>query len=293
MVDPISVLPFETITKIFALLSTPNLAISGSTSREWRSQILTDPIINKVIDLKGLSLNAKETVELVDRIVSLSTDPDLQVGKELHLDLRYFCKAMVNYDEIPSDDVNTYASLLKTISSATKGQLSKLFLHISEGVISPEALTTVMMETAGVFDGPLFKEIHWVVPFPMSATSKNATNSRVFSVEKSFHLFSRTEASTFRTFLRDIVQFTGRGLTKLSIDLTCLEFNSSEEDLGKILNEFQKSQKSMQDLDIVVPLQSASEVFQMVASFSHLSSLHLEVRQGRLEPSTLSLPTSQ
>lgn len=107
MVDPISVLPFETITKIFALLSTPNLAISGSTSREWRTQILTDPIINRVIDLKGSPLNEKETIELVDRLVSLSNHPDLQIGKELHLGVGCFCEAIEDYGEGLRDEMTS------------------------------------------------------------------------------------------------------------------------------------------------------------------------------------------
>lgn len=193
------------------------------------------------------------------------------------------------------DDENTFASLLSTISSATKGQLSKLFLNISEsegGAISVEALTNVMMKTAGVLEGPLFKEIRWVVPYAISAISKNANNSRVFSVEKHPNRFPPIDASAFRIFLREMVRFTGGGLTKLSIDSNCIEFNNNEADpqgsLGEILCEIQKSQQSMEDLDIYVPFAIAFEVFQVVETFSRLSSLQLTIDQDRV--AQLSLP---
>lgn len=49
--DPIKILPNETITSIFELLNTAAVTRSEAVSKAWRSQLLTDTQVHRILDL--------------------------------------------------------------------------------------------------------------------------------------------------------------------------------------------------------------------------------------------------
>lgn len=285
MVDPLIKFDPETVVKIFSLLSNPDIAISASTSRGWRNQILTDPIINKVIDLSGLSLNEEKTIELVNHLVSLSSHEDRKVGKEIHLDLSPFWDKLFPHDEgswtVPVMKMSfNYSALLDAISSSTKGQLSKICLQINEREVDQLVMYSqveeLVIKSTNILDDPFLKEIHWSTPFRFTAVSKG---QKVFSINQTERSSNSYCIFNYKSFLQSMNAFTSGGLIKLIINVSDLFNPNYGEEFKGFCDEVWRSKSTLEELRMTFSPIVAPHMFDLVEGMDRLSSLRLKVER--------------
>lgn len=294
MVDPIESLPFETIVQIFRQLSTPDVAISASTSRNWRNKLLSDPDINKVIDMSKLteSLEQDELIDLVHRLLSNSTHESRQVSRELHLSIDSFWYDFSSSKDDSDLEDDNFFILFDVISSAAQGKLGKIFLITDPDLSTWEGHTlnhvgNAILRAALILKTPTLKQVHFSVPFPLSVETSSASDL-IFSVQRkvdeNVDPALEYDVDSCRTFLEGIFDLTGGRIKSLKLDLLpCLGIEADNEQDGPrtLYQELSKSSSTMEKLEMRVDGNAAGQIFELVAGFSNLSHLELEIPNSR------------
>jgi len=145
MVDPIRKLPSELITHAFHFISTPQLALSNDISQDWRSTLLADPSLNRVIDLTQLKrpLEGMDQVKVVHHLALLSSRHDNEIHVDLSILWEEFAGTLSSsvYGNMPRPiflraALPTYTSLITSIALGTNGKLQKLAMQVPRGCYS-------------------------------------------------------------------------------------------------------------------------------------------------------------
>lgn len=305
MADPISKLPKEMIVKLFSLLTTPEIARSAATSREWRSQILPDPLINHVLDFGYLRkrLSEDEILEIVPRLAQVSTHENVEIGKEIILDLTAFWKRFGEYIESSGSGFNfeglmrftewKYVRLITAISLTTKGKLRKLVLtsvpdFSSQWCKNSGLLGSLLLHTADLWGSPrgnLPKQLVFSVPFPLTLRSRG--EKVVLEVYDTSEGSSFYRSSQCTEFLQDVFQLTKSGLQTLAINLTSFtDLQSITElsmpDIHRLDQTLQKSKDTMEELTITFFSDLSPFFFNSVVNFPSLS--HLTIASFQRNP---------
>lgn len=304
MVDPINSFPFETIIEIFSRLSTPDLAISTSISRDWRRRLLTDPEINRVIDLEGLDewMDQDEMIALIHRLCSNSAPSSRGPLKEIKINVNRFWEQFEKY--LSSTEERTdLTSLMKAtdykffvlvcaISLATKGKLGKISFNVDRGLVGgfDQAGNTdgLLVQSAQILlscppDNQL-REIRFCVPFPIEVKARGKLCH--FSVEDSSDdCCSHYNSISCKRFLQDLVKLTSGGLIKLKLDTDSFQdlgFGFGEEnELEELYQEIENSTDSLEEINLAFRSSNLpDQLFNLVTSCPKLSVLSLRYLAG-------------
>lgn len=307
MVDPIESLPFEVIVQIFSLLSTPDISISASTNKKWRNVVLTDPVINKVIDLKDLRLSEDEIIRLVRRLFSISTHPEQNVKRALHLNLDSFWRVFLDFYKVNDQPLSAlslmketdskYVELIEEISS-TRNRLTKLFIHINKEMSLGNRnsfLTGSIIDTLWHLDSSeksLINEVRFSIPFPISVQAErkdqDGKTAKLFSIgnvcKEPLDDYSKNfDSVTCKYVLQDAVTFTaGGGLIELTLNMTRFATHLSpvqnREDDRSLFLEIEKSRETLECLNLKFDsMRSLSDVFDLIVNLPSLTLLEFSL----------------
>lgn len=273
-------------------------------------QLGTDPHINRVVDLTELKreLSIKETMDLILRLASTTTDSSKAIGKEICINVDCFWEAFktylkrlqlsgprFNFDDLMKATDWEWLKLVGILSSATQGKLVKITFKSHTNLWSDyqcvDGMGEVLVQTARLLKSrknSYFREIEWQVPFPVSLESKGTEkDASAFSLKAATGPPLNYDIESCMELLQGVVKFTEIGLTKLDVDLSDFtDFKSpyedqevrAQEDIKELYQEILKSKESLKELRLnFASYTLPEEIFDgLLAKLRNLSSLRLE-----------------
>lgn len=259
MTDPLEELPSELIVPALSSPSTPQRSLLTGVCRGWRIALHSDPILNRVTDLKNVNkpLEEMQMIKVVQRLCQLSTHP----RNELLLDITNFwysfaafaAERSVHGARMLYSRPNGLSSLLLAIVLGTRGELDKLLIQVDG---DSGCRLSVWFEDAFLKDLILFwdellammkevRELHLQIPTsPITLQARGpGEGGKVFVIQGGLAHRTGTAAPEWTTgeckeILERVVAFTGAKVTHLSISTSSFE---SVKKLYKVLHQHKDS----------------------------------------------------
>lgn len=317
--DPQRRLPSELLGQCLIYSPTATIARAGAVNSNWRSSIQSNPVLYRNLDLLDFSqrANKEELFNLMDRLFQLTGN----TAKEINLDVRSFWPKKERYgkeakeNDLPSLFKQLSKSTFKSLSlhlpddffgSAVwnTSSLSDLVDLFRKELPRLENLETVFLSmpssvnlnsgsASGAFQA-LKECLTQIAHFDSSDTDVTVASLLIFrlfvflsSPGKEVKLVNsryqrpEVEENHLGQLMKEIVKFTGSGLTELSTSFSCVNDSSIQE----ILQELQHSKATLKCLDTHGQgPQHSQELLELILSCPELTDLSVNFNYSQPYP---------